>query len=393
MRDVDWREAAINLSVMFFGVALVFTGLEIALQLNLIGSSPDKTGSKFCSGPDDRRMFHPDFGWVEHPNSQFIRQQTNLFTHNDEGFRDTYNTGEKNVIVVGDSFTQGYNVGDNATFSYLLDRWVENTSFHNYGMGGYGTDQELLVYKNISERKKHEAVVLAYYLGNDATDNLKQHPRRPEFKVENGSLELVRSPENVSRSKRENRSAGVIRTPALDKVQHMLGKYTKTYPYLVPKLKKTYFAMEGSGYTPQAEEREKQLRRVKALVEEFAEEAEQNNSTLIIAVIPERTEIYPNEKHRRSYASGKPYWDAQRKTLSSVAEKTENVKLVDPKEELKERSSEVRVYGEKDAHFSDEGYRILAKQIYRRMADLNIIESKKEPEFAKNYNKDFLECP
>ena len=48
------------------------------------------------------------------------------------------------VLVVGCSFTQGFGVTDDETFSYLLNARYPRLMFHNFGTGGYGTYQSLL---------------------------------------------------------------------------------------------------------------------------------------------------------------------------------------------------------------------------------------------------------
>jgi len=84
-------------------------------------------------------------------------------------------------------------------YATLLDHWLPNTSFRTYAAGGYGTDQELLVYRNVSDRYEHDLVVLQYYYGNDAENNAGKGwppgPRRPRFGLRDG--ELVRTHEPV----------------------------------------------------------------------------------------------------------------------------------------------------------------------------------------------------
>ncbi|WP_420267117.1 hypothetical protein [Candidatus Magnetominusculus dajiuhuensis] len=56
-------------------------------------------------------------------------------------------TAKTRVMLIGCSFTQGYGVRDNETFSFLLDKKYPDIVFDNYGTGGYGTVQSLLMAK------------------------------------------------------------------------------------------------------------------------------------------------------------------------------------------------------------------------------------------------------
>ena len=48
------------------------------------------------------------------------------------------------VVLVGDSFTQGYEVSDEETYAWKLQQRFPATRFVNYGTGGYSTYQSLL---------------------------------------------------------------------------------------------------------------------------------------------------------------------------------------------------------------------------------------------------------
>lgn len=49
------------------------------------------------------------------------------------------------AVVVGGSFTQGFQVPDEETFTWRLNSWYEDIYFENFGTGGYGTFQSLLM--------------------------------------------------------------------------------------------------------------------------------------------------------------------------------------------------------------------------------------------------------
>ncbi|KWT85035.1 hypothetical protein [Candidatus Magnetominusculus xianensis] len=76
------------------------------------------------------------------------------------------------VLLVGCSFTQGYGVGDNETFSYLLDKKYPDIVFDNYGTGGYGTVQSLLITKLMFSETPAANLVIYGYIPNHEDRNV-----------------------------------------------------------------------------------------------------------------------------------------------------------------------------------------------------------------------------
>jgi hypothetical protein len=114
-------------------------------------------------------------------------------------------TGVLRIAVLGDSFTEGLQVDEQATWAQQLqaklaaDRSCPLRRGHgavvevlNFGVGGYGTGQELLTWRHLARRYQPDLVLLAVYPGNDFTDN-EPRPRadRPVFRFDReGQLQL-----------------------------------------------------------------------------------------------------------------------------------------------------------------------------------------------------------
>ncbi len=76
-------------------------------------------------------------------------------------------TANHRAILIGCSFTQGYGVGDNETFSYLLDKKYPGITFDNYGTGGYGTVQSLLMARHVfNETSVPDLAIYGYIPGH-----------------------------------------------------------------------------------------------------------------------------------------------------------------------------------------------------------------------------------
>jgi hypothetical protein len=104
------------------------------------------------------------------------------FSINANGFRDTTDyayekpEGVLRVLVLGDSFTIGYEVKQGETYSAVLERYLEKHGVHaealNAGMSGNSTAEELVFFEQEGVRYDPDFVVLGFYW-NDLEDNIK----------------------------------------------------------------------------------------------------------------------------------------------------------------------------------------------------------------------------
>jgi hypothetical protein len=122
------------------------------------------------------------------------------------------------VLAVGDSFTEGWAVGDDETWPAHLER---DTGWRvlNAGVRGYGLDQMVLRAERLAPRVKPRAIVLAFIEDdiNRAGLTIRQGFRKPYFVPAGETIEL--------------RGVPVPRTPvsdAFDVVRRVLG-----YSYLI----------------------------------------------------------------------------------------------------------------------------------------------------------------
>jgi len=140
-------------------------------------------------------FFEPDDELGKIPKKNFrgnlIAAEFNTLIYtNSDGFRSDFEyTAEGDSIIkimlLGDSFTFGFGVERAEAFDFLLKKMIEdslglNVECYNYGVIGYGTLQELIVYhkhKNI----KPDLLIIGFYArdmfgspgGNDIVDNYK----------------------------------------------------------------------------------------------------------------------------------------------------------------------------------------------------------------------------
>lgn len=159
--------------------------------------------------------YDPLLGWRKIPNFHGTHVQdeyTIVERFNAKGLRGPdypYRkpAGEYRILILGDSFAEGYTVEFEDLCSELLegklraelDRRIEVI---NAGTGGYGTDQELLFFRT-EGRKYAPDLVILLYCENDAPMNIKSNyyamgrGQKPLFELADGQLVLKSTPQKT----------------------------------------------------------------------------------------------------------------------------------------------------------------------------------------------------
>jgi hypothetical protein len=103
--------------------------------------------------------------------------------------------GVTRIVVLGDSFTFGEDVGDDETYSHRLEEMLPGVEVLNLGVHGYGHDQ-MLVYLREEGLKYRPDVVLLGFLSDDMERNVLgfRDYAKPRFVLEDGRLVLRGSP-------------------------------------------------------------------------------------------------------------------------------------------------------------------------------------------------------
>jgi len=128
-------------------------------------------------------------GWQLTPNWQGAHHHHDFNVHyriNHLGFRSTSEQvgkpkkQSKRIAIIGDSFTFGTGVKNTDTFTQQLNLAGNNAIFSNYGIPGYSTDQELLLFEQYIRPLKPAHLILIVYLGNDLFDNELAYPMQAD---------------------------------------------------------------------------------------------------------------------------------------------------------------------------------------------------------------------
>jgi len=138
-----------------------------------------------------KKYFHPRWGWDISKDKQ-----------DKLGDRKSHDYDAKEQYTIkcfGDSFTYGYGVEDNETFSYVVE---EKTGWEclNYGVDGYGTDQALLKYKDNNVKTTYTVLgILHENIGRCMTVWWSFYQRgfsgtKPRFVISNDDVVFIDNP-------------------------------------------------------------------------------------------------------------------------------------------------------------------------------------------------------
>lgn len=125
-----------------------------------------------------------------------------IVTTNSAGFRGREIAHEKDpekkrVLVLGDSYVWGFGVEDDEVFTSRMERLCPGLEAVNFGVSGYSTDQELLLYRDKGSAYDPDVVVLVL-AGNDYEDNARSkvyvYYHKPTFVLDGDRLVLINDP-------------------------------------------------------------------------------------------------------------------------------------------------------------------------------------------------------
>ncbi|MCB0207985.1 MAG: SGNH/GDSL hydrolase family protein [Anaerolineae bacterium] len=139
------------------------------------------------------KAYHPDLGWTSRPNtvlhrsinqSYLVRYETNSL-----GFRDVEHSYEqlrnvpnqepikiRRIVIIGDSFSEAAQVDLQQTYWFKLKEILNQQSrdyweFHNFGLGDYGTVQELITLQQFGIPYHPDLIILQVFPFNDILNN------------------------------------------------------------------------------------------------------------------------------------------------------------------------------------------------------------------------------
>ncbi len=194
----------------FHGLLVVLLSVMLLLGITEIGMRFLPKNIKLIRKNERSLLYRYDeeLGWFPIENSKRRFTTTPRFEfsrdieieHNSRGFRDPEPviTAKPKIVFLGDSFVWGYNVTNQERFTDKLRERLPDWSLYNFGISGYGTDQEYLLLTKQFQFYLPDIVFLVFCAENDRDDNSHnvRYGRyyKPYFTVDGDNLTLNGTP-------------------------------------------------------------------------------------------------------------------------------------------------------------------------------------------------------
>lgn len=181
-----------RLGLIALGVIISLALLEAGFRILYPNPSPRLVNQGLQFNPLYELSFIPNAeGW----NTSLRGEYSTYVKFNSRGLRGPevdYRKPENTfrILVLGDSFTAALQVPEAETFPRLLENQLRqrfpqtNIEVINAGVVGYGTDNALAYFVNEGYKYQPDLVLLAFFTGNDLTDNIWY----PLYRLEDGAL-------------------------------------------------------------------------------------------------------------------------------------------------------------------------------------------------------------
>lgn len=180
LKDCQKRVKEITLNILISAFLLVF--IMLMLEIGVRVFMPQKTSVSLVSfsAPIFREGEYISWEFIPNATGMTMTGEYNIsYKINSFGMRDvernvTKTPRVKRILVLGDSFTEGFGVEQNYTYPHLLEDMLRNKGekieVWNAGVRGYSPGTEYLYLKNNIDWIKPDMVIVGFFSGNDVMD-------------------------------------------------------------------------------------------------------------------------------------------------------------------------------------------------------------------------------
>jgi hypothetical protein len=380
----------VNLLLAAASLAVAAALLEWAARA-LVG----RRRGALVTGHGSVSRYHPLLGWDKPPGTEVrLRRpeydvEVKINAHGLRGPDRDYAKppGVRRVLLLGDSFAEGYTVAEEASLRAVLERALNGggcgpQEVINAGIAAYSTDQEYLFFTHEAEKYGADVVVLVFFY-NDLYYNTAAATvlgeAKPYFELEGNRLVLknspvpppegdpLRVPETRPYRLKPWRGSMALRllsnrtaegNPSLHRFLSRLG--------LVEPRRDEDPPIEMWPFGPPRPEVVDMWARTHALLRALAEEVRGRDAGLVVLYAPSRFEVNDRawELTRDRYHMG-GRWRRDRvfDALADVCREL-SLPLVDPRAELRDAESAGRGgYHPRDGHWNETGHAVAARVV------------------------------
>src|SRR5688572_24754504 len=207
-RGLAWTAYAFALALLFEGASrLALSNPEFLQRVSANDDPSWRLRWVANHGASGRLQYEIDEwnarrGWALKANLRDVPvQRGKTLSSNSRGVRGTAehaevkSPGVTRILVVGDSFTFGEDVGDDETYTHHLQALLPGTEVINLGVHGYGHDQMLIYLREEGVRYRPDVVILGFLTGDMERNVLSfRDYAKPRFVLDGGKLALRNSP-------------------------------------------------------------------------------------------------------------------------------------------------------------------------------------------------------
>ncbi len=277
-------------------------------------------------------------------------------------------SGERRIVVLGDSFAEGYTVGFDSLFSEILKKKLreaqpeQRIEVINLGTGGYSTDQEVLCFESLGAKFQPDATVLMFCVNDPWFNNQSRYYSRgfkPLFLLGGDSLRLTNVPVPLmaSRSFFSKTKDWLLEHSELVRRAKNLRDLAQADGQTVPDEWRIYQKEK----TP---EMEAAWQVTAALLDRLRRKAGEAGSSLAVFYIPEKIEVYPADwqEFLKTYTLEAGSFDpaVPRQRLQSICDSLQ-ITLIDPTSVFMEKAKSdpaAPLYFKQDWHWNEHGHRL-----------------------------------
>lgn len=294
---------------------------------------------------DNIRGFHKtsEFEYIFNTNSQGFR---GLKEYKIEKRDDV-----KRIIVLGDSVALGHGVADDETFSFVLEKMLNEKGIKseviNMGVSGFGTAEELIQYENLSKNYRPDVIILSYFPNdpyNNAVSGLYKLINSRLIKDNNSYEPALRIRDNLNRLPFYN---------FLAQHSHLLN-FLRNYfsQQYIKKLGRARNVWEGNPDNPDDHIENEYLELTAALLNRFKEVCANDKVKLIFLDIPQKN-LKSNFPYRLVTE------DDDSKIVSIAPAMLEEIRS--------DSNNNNPLWYEVDGHPTANGHALIAKELYRHL--------------------------
>lgn len=289
----------------------------------------------------------------------------NSYGFNDKEWMLSKHAG-KRILIIGDSFTEGYHVSFEKQFARRLEKELPETELLSAGVSSWDTSTEMKYLELEGLSFEPDVVILQMYIGNDIYDNYV----KGLFSIENGELR-DNTPVKISSAKR---------IMLFLSTYSALAKRVADFLTFSPLGMRVTRALGGTATQETADDactrymlftREKNAEYTEGfaimdkLLDRFALHSKKNNYVPILLVIPMKEQVvdslwkyYSKEYEEKCGRLGTLQRDLPQAWL---AENAPDIILIDAYPVLRQKDANNTFYFENNLHLNEKGHELLSE--------------------------------